>query len=110
MKLSVLHIEGVYSGTNENVFPSIYWMKLELIDSAVNYPCVEHSSGTVPMPTWITYMYVFDQQHTVRWTGKKTQKGPQRNSSIYMYIFTFHTGLKLNFRDSSPWAIKKKLG
>jgi hypothetical protein len=37
-------------------------MKLELID--LNYPRVEHSSGTVPMPTWITY--VFDQQHTVR--------------------------------------------
>ena len=43
-----------------NLYPSIYWMKLEFIDSAVNYPWVEHSSGTIPMPTWITY--VFDQQ------------------------------------------------
>ena len=72
-----------------NLYPSIYWMKLEFIDSAVNYPWVEHSSGTIPMPTWITF--VFDQQHTVRWTGKKPRRHHKEivlSTCIYLHFIT----------------------
>ena len=72
-----------------NLYPSIYWMKLEFIDSAVNYPWVEHSSGTIPMPTWITF--VFDQQYTVRWTGKKTRRHHKEivlSTCIYLHFIT----------------------
>jgi hypothetical protein len=72
-----------------NLYPSIYWMKLELIDSAINYPWVEHSSGTIPMPTWITF--VFDQQHTVRWTEKKTRRHHKEivlSTCIYLHFIT----------------------
>ena len=73
-----------------NLFPCIYRMKLEFIDSAVNYPWVEHSSGTIPMPTWITY--VFDQQSILSdELGEKNRRHHKEivlSTCIYLHFIT----------------------
>jgi len=102
----VLHIEGVYSGTNENVFPStkmyllneirINRLKLSLSRTQFRYCSNANLDHICLWPTAYCQM---------NWNKK--QKGPQRNNSIYIYIFTFHTGLEIKFQTVVLWLLKK---